>query len=116
MTPASPSPSPSPSPSIAPSPTTTLPSTIGWTDYTSKQYGYQIAYPPTWVADVHAKRAWVLATDRLRSPSDGMNGSADHFIGDWSGGSTAVTGWQRMSRPACPKTRVPTARRLAYYA
>ncbi len=85
-------PSPSPSPSIAPSPTASLPSTAGWVTFTSSQYGYQIAYPPTWDPDIQATRNWVLATDRLAPPASGMNGSADHFIGDGTGGTTAVTG------------------------
>ena len=67
-------PSPSPTPFIAPSPTP--PSTVGWITYTSAQYGYQISYPPEWHVDVPATRNWVLATDRLASPVNGMNGSA----------------------------------------
>ncbi|HEY8239052.1 MAG TPA: hypothetical protein VIF63_06430 [Candidatus Limnocylindrales bacterium] len=78
-------------PSVAPS--ATPPSTASWIPFTSTQYGYQIAYPPTWEADVTASRDWVLAADRLLSPSDGMNGSADHLIGDGVGGVTAVTGF-----------------------
>lgn len=78
---------PSASPSATPSP-----STAGWIEYTSGQYGYQVSYPPTWQVDVQARRNWVLGTDRLGSPADGMNGSADHFTGDVDGGSTAMTG------------------------
>jgi hypothetical protein len=83
---------PSPSPSIAPSPTASPISTSDWLPFTSSQYGYQAHYPPTWQVDVVATRQWDLATDRLAPPVDGMNGSADHFIGEGVGGTTAVTG------------------------
>ena len=83
-------PSPSPSPSIAPSPTASLPSTVGWVTFNSSQYGYQIAYPPSWNA-TPATRDWVLATDRLGPPGNGMNGSEDHLEGPFDGGQPGET-------------------------
>jgi hypothetical protein len=82
---------------VTPQPTLDLSDTAAWTIYESSQYGYQIAYPPTWHVDAVATRDWVLATDRLASPADGMGGSADKLIGPYSGpeggDSIAVTGF-----------------------
>jgi hypothetical protein len=74
-------------------------STAGWVTYRSAQYGYQIDYPPTWNVDIQATRDWILATDRLAPPGEGMNGSADHFIGGVSGDQTAVTGFAAAVPP-----------------
>jgi hypothetical protein len=86
---ASVAPSPSTSPSIAPTPSASPLSTAAWLPFTSTQYGYQIAYPPTWTAE-RATRNWVFATDRLTVP---LSGQADHFLGGPNGNQVGVSGW-----------------------
>jgi hypothetical protein len=78
--------SPSSSPSITSSPTATLPSTAGWPTFSSKRYGYQISYPPTWSA-TPAVRSWVFDTDRLDVSTPGT----DHFVGGPAGSQVALT-------------------------
>jgi hypothetical protein len=83
-------PSPSPSPSANPTPTATPPSTTGWLPFTSSHYGYQIAYPPTWVA-TQATRSWATTTDPLAAAAPG--GDLDVFLGGPNGDQTAVLGF-----------------------
>jgi len=85
----SPTTAPSSSPSIAPTQSASPLSTAAWLPFTSTQYGYQIAYPPTWTAE-RATRNWVFATDRLTVP---LSGQADHFLGGPNGNQVGVSGW-----------------------
>jgi hypothetical protein len=75
-------PSPSPSPTASPTPV----DTTGWVRFSSKRYGYDLTYPPTWRAEP-ATRNWSLKVDRGKT----VNPGTDHFIGGPDGNQIGVT-------------------------
>jgi hypothetical protein len=77
---------PSPASSASPTPASTAADTTGWLGFSSDRYGYDTAYPPTWVAQA-AMRDWSLDLDRGQN----VNPGADHFVGGPDGDQIGVT-------------------------